>query len=362
MARSSAYHGHLGLGIGRRLGGDALQPQTGRRQDGKQTAGMPGRVADHLVAHADHQGHQRDAHGQPGQERGERNERIEDHADEHEQHQEAGAAAGMIRCKFLRGLDRNRLAGLEIEDHFVLGAVVLENPLDILEPRDGEHEREEDGDADGAIGEVERQPLRQRRVGFPQPRRQVQRQELVEEQERPHHHDQVGCEHPLGKFPGRLPGRIFAALRLDLVFHKDVGGELQRLDAQLHGLVEGAHAAEYGQLEDGVLFGNPRQVLLFGDDFAALPAHRHAVAVRGAHHHAFHHRLAADEGFLAAFQNRQDEAVGETTKVGTQGHGTSHRQLLLYARLGGAPADVRREVEVDSLGLRGAGWHPAADC
>jgi hypothetical protein len=31
--------------------------------------------------------------------------------------------------------------------------------------------------------------------------------------------------------------------------------------------------------------------------------------MRSAHHHAFHHRLPADEGFLAAFEQRQHLGV-----------------------------------------------------
>ena len=48
-----------------------------------------------------------------------------------------------------------------------------------------------------------------------------------------------------------------------------------------------------------------------GDNFAARLAHRHAVTVRRAHHDAFHHGLAADKGFLAAFQDRHQLHVGD---------------------------------------------------
>ena len=48
-----------------------------------------------------------------------------------------------------------------------------------------------------------------------------------------------------------------------------------------------------------------------GDDFAVGLAHRHAVAVGRPHHDALHHRLPADEGFLAAFQDGHHLSVQE---------------------------------------------------
>ena len=40
------------------------------------------------------------------------------------------------RSELLRVLHRHRLAGFEIEDHFVFGAVILEHAADVLHPRD----------------------------------------------------------------------------------------------------------------------------------------------------------------------------------------------------------------------------------
>ena len=45
-------------------------------------------------------------------------------------------------------------------------------------------------------------------------------------------------------------------------------------------------------------------------------AHRHAVAVGRPHHDAFHHGLSADEGFLAAFQDRHHLDMGKKTEKG----------------------------------------------
>src|SRR5580698_6230057 len=41
--------------------------------------------------------------------------------------------------------------------------------------------------------------------------------------------------------------------------------------------------------------------MLMRDDLPLRIAHRDAAAMRSQHHHAFHHRLPADKGFLTAF-------------------------------------------------------------
>jgi len=46
--------------------------------------------------------------------------------------QETGSAARMEGHELLRVFDRHRLAGFEIEDHFVFGAVVLEHPANVF--------------------------------------------------------------------------------------------------------------------------------------------------------------------------------------------------------------------------------------
>ena len=54
--------------------------------------------------------------------------------------------------------------------------------------------------------------------------------------------------------------------------------------------------------EDGISVGNARQRILFRDQRAVGLPHRDAIAVRGAHHDAFHDRLSTDERLLAAFK------------------------------------------------------------
>jgi len=55
----------------------------------------------------------------------------------------------------LRVFDGHGLAGFEIEDHFVLRAVVFPHAPHVAPARDEVQESQEDGDADQAIGRVE---------------------------------------------------------------------------------------------------------------------------------------------------------------------------------------------------------------
>ena len=47
------------------------------------------------------------------------------------------------------------LAGLKVEDHFMLGPMVFENATDVFVAGDGVEENDEDGETDQAIDEVE---------------------------------------------------------------------------------------------------------------------------------------------------------------------------------------------------------------
>ncbi len=47
------------------------------------------------------------------------------------------------------------LPGFEIEDHFMLRAVIFEHAADVLHARKNEQEDEEDQHADDAVGQVE---------------------------------------------------------------------------------------------------------------------------------------------------------------------------------------------------------------
>ena len=73
-----------------------------------------------------------------------------------------------------------------------------------------------------------------------------------------------------------------------------------------------------GNLKNRVLLGHPRHRHLFGDDLAVGLANRDAIAVGRAHHDAFHDGLAADEGFLAALEDREHLNMREKTKESTE--------------------------------------------
>ena len=176
--------GDGGLLVGRRLGGDALQPKPGRRQRGQERSAALGGEADQLVTEARDERQQQHAAQQFHAEAGERNQRVNHHRNHHHHHQEAGAAARMEGGERLRVLHVHRLAGFEIEDHLMLGAVILEHAVNVLHARDREQERQEDGDADEAVGGVEGDAAFQHRIPFPQRGDGVKRHELIKEDER----------------------------------------------------------------------------------------------------------------------------------------------------------------------------------
>src|SRR5215469_6192656 len=148
---------HLGLIVGRRLRGNALQPQAGRRYERKNRTGPLSGKTDEFIAQPDRHGQQQNAADQLGPECIERNQRVDGNGEEHQHHQEAGAAARMKRGEALGVLHRHRLAGFIIENHFVLGAVILEHAVHVLEPRNAVQESQEDQDANAAIDAVESQ-------------------------------------------------------------------------------------------------------------------------------------------------------------------------------------------------------------
>jgi hypothetical protein len=68
--------------------------------------------------------------------------------------------------ELLRVFHVHRLAGFEIEDHLVLRAVILEDAADVFMRERSIQERQEDGDADGAVDQVEGDAAFQHRVHF----------------------------------------------------------------------------------------------------------------------------------------------------------------------------------------------------
>ena len=203
--------------------------------------------------------------------------------------------------ELLRVGHRHRLPRFEIEDHFMLRAVKLKHAVNVFHQRNREHEQHEDRHADHSVRQIEHDPPIQRRVDSLQPRRQIQRNELVHENEHQQRNRQIHCQHPPRHFLRRLALLCFFFLE---VFQLNVGGEFERLHAQRHGLIQRAHSAQNRILENRVDFGDLRQRHLLRRNLPIGFPHRDAIGMRRAHHHTLHHRLSADECFLAAFQNR----------------------------------------------------------
>ncbi len=100
------------------------------------------------------------------------------------------------------------------------------------------------------------------------------------------------------------------------VLNENLGG----FGAQRHGLADAAETSEDWVLEDGIPVGDLRNRVFVGNDLALRIAHRDAATVRRQHHHAFHHGLSADEGFLTAFEDGQHlQMVGKAQKT-SEGH------------------------------------------
>ena len=125
-----------------------------------------------------------------------------------------------------------------------------------------------------------------------------QRNELVKEEEHRQAEDEVRDHCAV---PNLFGGPLFRGNRR--IVKRGGSRKIKRLEPELHGLEQGSDAAENGQFEDLVLLGKTRQRHLLGDDFARWLAHRNAIAVRRAHHDAFHDGLASDERLFAALED-----------------------------------------------------------
>ena len=82
--------------------------------------------------------------------------------------------------ELLRVLHVDRLAGFEIEDHFVLGAVKFEDAADVFRARKQQQEADEDGQADHAIDRVEGDLAFERRRPVAQIFGEFERNEFVD--------------------------------------------------------------------------------------------------------------------------------------------------------------------------------------
>ena len=131
-------NGHLQHGVVRLEGGEILQPHARRREDAGDGVVVAAYKAVELIGQTHHRHQQQkvhpDAHPQVlplhiGEGHG---GKQDGHHDHHEQ--KAGAAAGMVPGHIPHVLHRQRQAPLVAEDGLVLRPVVLEDPVDILQP------------------------------------------------------------------------------------------------------------------------------------------------------------------------------------------------------------------------------------
>src|SRR5687768_4901327 len=219
----------------------------------------------------------------------------------------------MPRDERLGILDIDRLARFEVENYFMLGAMILEDPTDIFPPGNQIEEAEKDSDADYAVNYVDRDFSLQCRNVVAGHTCQIKRYELIEKNKEGKGEQQVQTHDP---------GRNLLGLLLALaVVESGIGRKPEGFHAQPHRLSESAHAAQNRELENRVLLGNARERALFDGHFAIRLADRNAVAMRRPHHDALHDGLAADECLLAAFEHRQHLDVRGKAQKTSNGQG-----------------------------------------
>ena len=102
----------------------------------------------------------------------------------------------MERDELLRVFHSHRLARFKIENDFVLRAMILEHPADVLHARNDEEEAEEQCQADHAVHHVYRESAVQRWDRLAELRRQKQRHKLVHEQEKQQRKRERRGHHP----------------------------------------------------------------------------------------------------------------------------------------------------------------------
>ena len=133
-----------------------------------------------------------------------------------------------------------------------------------------------------------------------------------------------------------------------------VGGDAERLEADLERLAQGHHAADHRQAQHPVALA-PRDERLGGDLDLALGAllrvgaargqllggrlaHRHRPGGDAAHHHALEHRLAADGGVLRGLpRGTRGRAVGGR---GSAHFSSSYRRARRYSARAISAAEV----------------------
>ena len=190
-------------------------------------------------------------------------------------------------------------AVLQAVDAFMLRAVVLVYPADILHGRDGRHVDQKNGQPHQALqngeqGSVADKALEQQADPEGQGDEDGHRQDDGKGDRQPHE--------KLFSISLRRPVQHGVRLRLlrFLILVK-ARGPGQRLHAKHHGVYEIENAAGKRQLRDPP--ASPDALILFFLRFdpAVRPAHRYGVLFPVFHHDAFQDRLSADPGIVSAF-------------------------------------------------------------
>jgi len=200
-------------------------------------------------------------------------------------------------------LDGERLLGFPKVHHLVLGAVVLEDAVDVLHPGDEQNVAQEENDPDDAVHEVEEQPVRvHRRVGG---LRRVDPRGDQGTQPVGHQHKQGDAgrqrkhqrpdEHPVAAAAGAvLPLSPFPAV-LDRLGHGHLGREVERLDPDDQRLQQDGRTADQGPFQEPRPVGPFGRRLALDHDLPVGAADRDGDGVGRPHHDPLQHRLAAHQ-------------------------------------------------------------------
>src|SRR5262249_11980211 len=135
-------------------------------------------------------------------------------ADDNNDEQKARSASRMQCRKLLRIFDGQRLAGLEVVNGLVLGAVVLKNTVHILHQRHDVQEGNENENPKSAVDTVKQQRTLKSDLGLNQPRNHQRKSDKDEDV------DSEGNDETASDHPGRNLSRIALAVLLDGFFGK----------------------------------------------------------------------------------------------------------------------------------------------
>ena len=171
-------------------------------------------------------------------------EREDEHADHHDPEQKSSSATWMDQTELLHLLRRQLGATLEGIDRLVLGAVILEHPLQVRQQPDQHDVADQHGHADQAlddderVGAVDRQPARE------------QRRPDLEERQREADRDHEGDDDLPARDLGRDLDRLALGTLLGLLLHRVVGGDGECAKADRERLTECDDATDHRQPPD----------------------------------------------------------------------------------------------------------------